>query len=118
LTDATHGNAIGIGMADVVSTRLLSKLDQPKTIRNALTALTPQSAKIPIAMDTDREAIEAMLASLPIEDMRTARVARIANTLELSELAVSEPLLEEALRAGKIERCATPWPPLELGAGL
>lgn len=114
LTDATHGNAIGIGMADVVNSRLLSKLDREKTVRNALTALTPQSAKIPIAMDTDREAIEAMLASLPIEDVRTAKVVRIANTLELGEMAISENLFAEALHAGKVEPSSTTWPALDV----
>jgi hypothetical protein len=113
LTDATHGNAIGIGMADVVSNRLLSKLDRAKTVRNALTALTPQSAKIPIAMDTDREAIESMLASLPIDDVRTAKVVRIANTLELGEMVISESLLTEALLSGKVERSSTVWPALD-----
>jgi len=92
LTEETHGNAIGIGMADVTTTRLVREMDLNKTNINSLTALTPQSAKIPIAFDTDREAIERMLMSLPLADSRDARIVRIADTLSVAEMDVSEPL--------------------------
>ncbi len=92
LTAETHGNAIGIGMADATTTRLVREMDLRATTINSLTALTPQSAKIPIAFETDREAIERMLASLPLTDPRAARIVRIADTLSLAEMEVSEPL--------------------------
>ena len=92
LTPETHGNAIGIGMADATTTRLVHATDARATNLNSLTALTPQSAKIPIAFDTDREAIERMLASLPLPDPHAARIVRIADTLSLAELEISEPL--------------------------
>ncbi len=92
LTPETHGNAIGIGMADATTTRLVHELDANKTNINALTALTPQSAKLPIAFDTDREAIERMLMSLPLSDPSQARIVRIADTLSVAEMEVSEPL--------------------------
>ena len=92
LTEDTDGNAIGIGMADVTTTRLVREMDLNKTNINSLTALTPQSAKIPIAFDTDREAIERMLMSLPLADSRDARIVRIADTLSVAEMDVSEPL--------------------------
>jgi hypothetical protein len=92
LTPETHGNAIGIGLADVTTTRLVRGMDARVTSINALTAMTPQSAKIPIYFDSDREAIERTLASLALDDPRQARVARIADTLSLSEMDVSESL--------------------------
>ena len=61
LTPETHGNAIGIGLADVTTSRLVRAMDLRVTYLNALTALTPQSAKIPIHFETDREAIERLL---------------------------------------------------------
>ncbi|MGH9703621.1 MAG: lactate racemase domain-containing protein, partial [Candidatus Acidiferrales bacterium] len=64
LTPETHGNAIGIGMADFVSTRMVRALDHRSTYINALTAVTPQTAKIPVYSDTDRENIELALTSL------------------------------------------------------
>lgn len=113
LTQETHGNGIGIGMADAISSHLLSKLDLKKTFRNALTALTPQSAKIPIAFDDDSTAIRTMLESLPEDGGRgEARVVRIKNTLELSEIAVTRPLMEEAVRAGRVVESKYVWPAL------
>jgi hypothetical protein len=95
LTPETHGNAIGIGMADATTTRLTQAIDTRKTNINALTALTPQSAKIPVAFDSDREAIERMLISLPIADYRSARLVRAADTLSVAELFISETLWRE-----------------------
>ena len=95
LTPETHGNAIGIGMADATTTRLVREMDARVTSINSLTALTPQSAKIPITFDTDREALERMLASLPLPDLRAAKIVRIADTLSLAEMEISEPLWNE-----------------------
>ncbi len=95
LSPETHGNAIGIGMADVTTTRFVREMDANKTNINSLTALTPQSAKIPIAFDTDREAIERMLLSLPLDLSQEARIVRIADTLSVAEMDISEPLWEE-----------------------
>jgi hypothetical protein len=95
LTPETHGNAIGIGMADATTTRLVREMDPRATNINSLTALTPQSAKIPIAFDTDREAIERMLASLPLSHPSAAKIVRIADTLSLAEMEISEPLWSE-----------------------
>jgi hypothetical protein len=90
LTAETHGNAIGIGFADITTTRLVNAMDKPVTYVNAMTSLTPQGAKIPIHFDTDRECIAQALASLAIPDTRQAKVVRIADTLSLANLEVSE----------------------------
>jgi hypothetical protein len=90
LTPETHGNAIGIGFADITTTRLVNAMDKPVTYVNALTSLTPHGAKIPIHFDTDRECITQALASLAIPDVLQAKVVRIADTLSLAKLEVSE----------------------------
>lgn len=95
LTPETEGNAIGLGMADVTTSRLVAAMDKRKTYINALTSLTPQTAKIPIHFDTDREALERTLESLSLDDPRAARVVRIASTLEVERLQVSEAMLDE-----------------------
>jgi hypothetical protein len=102
LTPETHGNAIGIGMADATTTRLVREMDLNKTSINSLTALTPQSAKIPIAFDTDRAAIETMLLSLPLGAPREARIVRILDTLSVAEMEISEPLWDEVKENQKI----------------
>ncbi len=95
LTPETHGNAIGIGLADLTTTRLAREMDPRISFVNAMTALTPQSAKLPVYFDTDREAIESALASLPLPDPAAAKIVRIADTLSLVELDVSESLWAE-----------------------
>lgn len=92
LTPETHGNAIGIGLADLTTSRVVRGMDARATYVNALTALTPQGAKIPIHFETDREAIQQALASLALADPRTARVVRIQDTLSLETLEISESL--------------------------
>jgi hypothetical protein len=96
LTEETMGNAIGVGMADFTTTRLVQKIDRDATYMNALTSLRPDAAKIPTYFDTDRKAIDASLDTLinPLE----ARIIRIKNTLLLTELEVSEayiPILKK-----------------------
>jgi hypothetical protein len=108
LTPETHGNAIGIGMADATTARLVREMDPRATAINSLTALTPQSAKIPITFDTDREAIERMLASLPLADSRAAKIVRIADTLSLAEMAVSEPLWNEVRERSALTALSAP----------
>lgn len=95
LTPETHGNAIGIGLADITTTRLARAMDTQISFINAMTALTPQSAKLPVYFDTDREAIERALASLPLADPALAKIVRIVDTLTLAEIEVSEPLWAE-----------------------
>ena len=101
LTPETHGNGIGIGLADITTTRLVSALDTKKTYINALTSLTPNCAKIPIHFDSDREAISMALGSLAMADPSTARIVRIADTLTLDRLEISEEVLGQ--RAPGIE---------------
>ncbi len=102
LTSETHGNAIGIGMADAVTSRLVASMDMPVTNINALTALTPQSAKIPIAFETDRAAIEQMLASLPISHLSDAKVVRVLDTLSVAEMEISASLWNEHSSDGQL----------------
>ena len=86
LTPETHGNGIGIGLADLTTSRLVRALDKDVTYINALTSLSPNSAKIPIHFETDGEAIAQALTSLGLPDARHAKVVRIADTLSLEKL--------------------------------
>ncbi len=95
LTDETGGNANGLGMADVVTERLASKMDRPATYLNALTSTTPSPVKIPMVMPNDRTAIAAALTMCAGVSPAEARLVRIKNTLKLRRMWVSEALLEE-----------------------
>jgi hypothetical protein len=92
LTPESHGNAIGIGLADFTTSRVVRAIDPKSSYMNALTALSLLSVKIPITFDTDREAIARGLGTLALEDPSRARVVRIKSTLALEKLEVSESL--------------------------
>ncbi|HET6284695.1 MAG TPA: lactate racemase domain-containing protein [Polyangia bacterium] len=95
LTPESHGNATGLGLADFATTRLVKAIDSGATYTNALTSLSVLSAKIPIHFDSDREVLANALATLAIDDARTARVVRIRDTLSLGQIEVSETLARE-----------------------
>jgi hypothetical protein len=90
LTPASNGNGVGIGMADFTTARFVKSLNLQYTYMNALTSLGMQAAKIPIYFDTDRDAIEAALASLAARSPEKVRVVRIADTLNLERFQASE----------------------------
>ncbi|HWQ33513.1 MAG TPA: lactate racemase domain-containing protein [Blastocatellia bacterium] len=95
LTAESNGNGVGIGMADFTTARFMDKLDLRATVINALTALTPFNARLPIYFENDREAIEKGLRSAGIEDLTRGRIVRIKNTLSLAEIEMSESYLNE-----------------------
>ncbi|MBI4555484.1 MAG: DUF2088 domain-containing protein [Planctomycetes bacterium] len=98
LTEASNGNACAIGLADFTTRRLVDKINLKDTYINCITGLRPEGAKIPIAYDTDREAIEQALNTLGLVDPQEAKIVRIKNTNELETLQVSEscmPQLED-----------------------
>jgi hypothetical protein len=100
LTDASQGNATGIGMADLTTKRLLDKIDINATYENALTSGVLRSARIPIALKDDRAALEAAFRTVP--SPKEAKVVRIRNTLELHTFWASESLLPELKAMPKI----------------
>ena len=89
LSPDSYGNAVGIGMADFTTDRLIAAIDRQATQANVLTSLSLQAAKLPLSFASDREAIEAALASLALDAPEQARVVRIRDTLELERLQLS-----------------------------
>jgi hypothetical protein len=108
LTPQTHGNAIGIGFADLTTGRLVRAMDKHATYINALTSLTPHSAKIPIHFDTDHEAVTQSLASLALDDSASAKVIRIADTLSLERIEVSEAYRDRIASEQSLEARSEP----------
>jgi hypothetical protein len=110
LTPESHGNAIGIGMADFTTDRLVTAMDARITRVNALTALSIQGAKVPIHFPNDREAIEAALRSLALPDLGGARVVRIRDTLSVGTLCFSESLRHAVRNDCSVEVAGTARP--------
>ena len=95
LTDDSSGNATGIGNADLVTRRLVEKIDMKPTLINCITACTPNGAKVPATFDSDREAVETALSCIGLTAPEHARVIRIKNTLVLGEIECSEAFLPD-----------------------
>ncbi|MGH2559111.1 MAG: hypothetical protein ACRDJH_08605 [Thermomicrobiales bacterium] len=103
LTADTEGNATGIGMADVVLRQAVAKMDVVATYMNLITAKGPEGARIPLTVDTDRQALYIALACCLQTEVETSRIARIENTKHVEEFWASEPLLPELLATGRVE---------------
>jgi hypothetical protein len=91
LTPETHGNAVGMGMADVVRSRLVREMDPKSTFTNALSAMTPAMARTPMHFESDEECLKAALRLSGADDA-SARIVRVRNTLALDRLVVSSAL--------------------------
>jgi hypothetical protein len=111
LSPGSHGNAIGIGMADFTTERLVRSMDRSVTFTNATTALSLQAAKIPIYFEDDFQVLSNAVESLGLEPSRGARILRIKNTLCLAELEASESLWEAAQHRSDLELLSDPRPP-------
>lgn len=103
LTEATHGNGVGIGLADYTTRRLVEKLDLSVTATNAITAMTPEKGRIPLAMATDQEAVNAAFQTIGAVQPEEAKVVHIRNTLELGEMEISRALMKEAQGRAEIQ---------------
>jgi hypothetical protein len=102
LSEASHGNATGVGLADFVTERLVEKIDREATYLNCLTSGGPIRAAIPMTLPSDEALFEAVWQALKPERLDQARVAVIGDTLHLERLWLSENLLGELVN-GKVE---------------
>ncbi len=96
LTEASHGNAIGIGLADVITRELYDAIDFRATYENGLTSSFSERVKVPYVAADHRDAIRAAIrfAGLhadPVRAIGKARIARIRSTLDLSSMLLSAP---------------------------
>jgi hypothetical protein len=93
LTPESHGNAMGIGLADLTTRRVIDMLDMKTTYTNALTTGLWAAARLPIALENDRVALETALSR--IHEPEKVRMACITNTLFLETFWASPALLIE-----------------------
>jgi len=93
LTPETDGNATGVGCADVITMRLFRDFDPAKTYANVIAATLLDGAAIPMIMNTDQEAVQLAAKTIPRTLPQDATIVHIPNTLEITEIDVSETLL-------------------------
>lgn len=95
ISEASHGNAHGMGLADFTTTRLVEKVDRNKTYLNSITSTFVIRSAIPMYFETEKELWEGALLSLGSPGQDELRAAIIPNTLFITELWVSEAVMRE-----------------------
>jgi len=97
LSPGSDGNANGIGLADFTTRRLVERIDMEKTYMNAVTAISPEKAAIPMHFETDRMCLDACARTTGVANFNDLRVVRIKHTASLKYLQVSRSLEKEVL---------------------
>mgnify|MGYP001039840619 CR=1 FL=1 len=109
ISELSYGNAVGIGMADIVADRILPRIDWNATQINSLTASTPAGARLPIHFPTDRECLEKIWPTAGRFRREELTIGWIRNTLRLDLLALSENLLAQVRTNPALEVLGEPF---------
>lgn len=96
LSEETHGNATGLGMADYTTVRAMLQMDPVVTYTNSMTARASSVAKVPLVMPDDETAIRAGIYKSTTVTAGNPRIVKIANTGDLETIDISEALWPEA----------------------
>ena len=110
LTDETHGNSNGLGMADVTTDRAFNKMNPDVTYPNGLTSLILNVLRVPMHVRSDELAIKAAAKACTDGDRDHLRIVRIQDTLHLGEIWISEAMLADARSRDDIDILSEPAP--------
>jgi hypothetical protein len=110
ISEQSHGNAIGFGVADVVTARFMGQVDLAATYINALTSRGLEAIRIPMIANDDRDAVKICVHCSHGVEPAKAKIVQIANTLRMSELLLSEPYLPLIRNDRRFETLSDPEP--------
>ena len=112
LTDASHGNAAGISLADVITMKLFRKIDFSAFYANIIASAYLDGGAIPLIMNTSQEAVALAIKSVPRVEPLDCRVVRVRNTLAVTHFEVSEPLADALRHDDRFDILGEPepWP--------
>ena len=103
LTEGSEGNAVGVGIADLITQRLLDNIDMDALNINTITGVCPEMGKIPLTLKNDREAIKIAIKCVGLIPLDELKIIRIKNTSLLSEVDISEGYEEELSKRNDLE---------------
>lgn len=106
LTEATHGNGIGVGLADYMPRETANALDLKSMYENAITASIGEKARLPIVLPTERETVQALVMTSWARTPEMIRYCQIRHTLDLDVVLVSKALLAELATTAPAEPLA------------
>jgi hypothetical protein len=108
LSPLSYGNSLGLGVADMVTDRLVNMTNWEAVHANGLTSLGLAPMRTPMHLPSDRQCIEALMPTVGKLDLKDVTVGRIRNTLELGVLALSENLKPEIEKNPLLEIVSPP----------
>ena len=106
LSEESHGNALGVGLANVITRKFFDKIDPEKMYPNCITSTVLASARIPCVVANDKEAIQMCIRTCTGIDKDKVRVIRIPNSLHIGNIMLSEAYYDD-VKSGK-------WPGLSV----
>jgi hypothetical protein len=109
LTPESHGNAVGVGLAEVVRSQVIKDMDAHAMYTNALSAMTPGTVRVPMHFDTDAECLKAVLR-VSGADPEKARIVRVRNTLAVDRFVASEAYAAEVAGRADLTVLVPPRP--------
>ena len=109
LTPESHGNAVGVGLAEVVRSQIIRDMDSHAMYTNALSAMTPATVRVPMHFDTDAECLKAVLR-VAGADADKARIVRVRNTLAVDRFVASEAYAAEVAERDDLTVMVPPRP--------
>ncbi len=95
VTPGSHGNAIGVGFADIITENCLEQIDTRPMYENVRTSTHLERAKIPYTAENAEKAFEVALRVSGSGKLCDKRLVRIKNTLHIGELYVSKNIYTE-----------------------
>ena len=95
LTEETHGNATGIGVAEFCHQKVVDHMDKSITDINCICGFHPSAASVPVTLPSDMEALKVALNNVGYVEPEQAKVVWIKNTMDIDTIAVSASLADK-----------------------
>jgi hypothetical protein len=108
LSEATGGNATGLGLVEFCRSRILREMDVHATRTNCLTGSHATAAMIPLDYETDQELLQVMLSVSGLTPAAESRILWIENTLRIAEIECSEAYYDAAVARSDLEILTQP----------
>jgi hypothetical protein len=115
LTEATAGNAVGLGVADFTTRAVANGVDLKALYMNAVTSTSVEKARIPVVLPDDLSVVQALVATCWATDLDSIRLCQIRSTSHLNEILVSPALYRDVEGREDVEQISDPAP-LEFAA--
>ncbi len=103
ITEASHGNAVGIGSFDITTRKVFDQLNLEAMYANDIALGCMEDCKIPLVAADEAEAVRIAVKVLRGHDPNCLKIVKIKNTLHLEEIQVSEDLLDMVAADSRLE---------------